>query len=89
MEKAALLSYIDLIMSNEDVVNAKPDPEIYLRAMERLSLEASECLICEDNMNGIKAALASGGHLLKIQDPLDVNYVNIYQKIAEIEERIR
>ncbi len=86
MEKAALMPYIDLIMSNEDVVNSKPDPEIYLKAMERFALDAKECLICEDNKNGIKAALASGGHLLKIQDTLDVNYVNVYRKIAEIEE---
>lgn len=86
MERAALMPYIDLIMSNEDVVFPKPNPEIYLKAMESLSLKASECLICEDNKNGIEAALASGGHLLKIQDVFDVNYENIYQRIAEIEE---
>lgn len=84
MEKAGLLSYIDLIMSNEDVIHAKPDPEIYLKAMEKLGYAPGECLILEDNKNGIKAAVDSGGHLLKIGDVWDVNYFNISRRIREI-----
>ncbi len=85
MKKAGLFSYIDLIMSNEDVVRAKPDPEIYTRAMERLGFAPSECLILEDNKNGIRAAQASGGCLLKVGDVWDVNYSNISRRIHEIE----
>lgn len=72
-------------MSNEDVKMPKPDPEIYLSTMKKLGLEAEQCLICEDNRNGIKAAIASGGHLLKIGDVSDVNYANIHGRIEEIE----
>lgn len=85
MDYAALSPYIDLIMSNEDVKRAKPDPEIYLSAMERLGVKAEECLICEDNENGIKAAESSGGNLLKIRNVADVNYTNICSRICEIE----
>lgn len=86
MEKSALINYLEFIMSNEDVKNSKPDPEIYIKAMEKLNLKPSECLILEDNKNGIKAALSSGGHLLKINDVYDVNYENIKNRIKEIEE---
>lgn len=85
MDYAALSPYIDLIMSNEDVKRAKPDPEIYLTAMERFGVKAEECLVCEDNENGIKAAECSGAHLLKIKTVEDVNYTNICSRICEIE----
>ncbi len=86
MEKAELMPYLELILSNEDVTKSKPDPEIYVKAMERLGYRPEECLILEDNKNGIKAAVASGGHLLKIETVYDVNYANIRACIDEIEK---
>ena len=53
--------------------------------MERLGLKPEECLICEDNENGIKAAENSGGNLLKIKTVADVNYTNIHSRIRELE----
>lgn len=87
MGKAALTDYFDLIMSNEDVTKGKPDPEIYTTAMKKLGVEPEECLVLEDNKNGIAAALASGAHLLKIVEVTDVNYENIYNRIREIENQ--
>ena len=85
MQKAYLLQYLDLIMSNEDVQKAKPDPEIYVTAMQRLRLAPQECLVLEDNKNGIKAAVDSGAHLLRVNDIYDVNYLNIKGRIDEVE----
>lgn len=84
MERAELLEYLDLIMSNEDVEKAKPNPEIYITTMKKLNLQPEECLILEDNKNGIAAAIASGGHLLKIGTVYDVNYTNIRTKLQSI-----
>lgn len=89
MTKANLLQYMDVILSNEDVKRAKPDPEIYMRAMEKLGRKPEECIIVEDNKNGIKAALASGGNLLRVEDVYDVNYENIKKLIDKIEEGIK
>lgn len=89
MEYAGLSSYLDLIMSNEDVKKSKPNPEIYLTAMERFGLKPEECLICEDNENGIKAAESSGGNLLKIKTVSDVNYTNIRNRINELEGGVK
>ena len=49
-----------------------------------LQLKPSECLIVEDNFNGIKAALASGANLLEVEKVEDVNYVNVLKRIEEI-----
>jgi len=85
MEKAGLSEYLDFYLSNQDVANGKPDPEIYTLAIERLGLMPEECLIVEDNDNGIKAAMASGAHVMKVENPDDVHYYNIKSRIEEIE----
>lgn len=85
MQKAGLNEYLDFFLSNQDVVNGKPDPEIYTRAIDKLGLIPSECLVVEDNENGIKAALASGAHLLRVGSPDDVNLHKIINRIKEID----
>ena len=85
MEKAGLAPYLDFIISNQDVKLGKPDPEMYNTAIAKLGLDPKECLIVEDNENGIKAALASGAHLLKVEKPDDVHYFNIANHISTIE----
>ena len=68
MDKANLSQYLDLIVSNEDVTKPKPDPEMYCRAIAHFGLRPDECLVVEDNEDDIKAAKASGAHLLVVQD---------------------
>lgn len=85
MEKADLAKYLDFSLSNQDVTRPKPDPEIYATAIKRFALQPEECLILEDNPNGIKAALGSGAHLLKVETVQDVTLQNIKKRIGEIE----
>lgn len=87
MEKAKLAQYLEFMLSNEDVSNPKPHPEMYSKAIERLKLSPKECLVIEDNENGVKAALASKAHLLRVYSVNDTNYSNIKTKILEIEGR--
>ena len=68
-------------MSNEDVIKPKPDPEIYLKAMNKLGLKSEEVVIVEDNINGIQAAKASGGNVLEVKNTEEVNYKNIIEFI--------
>lgn len=81
MEMAGLSDYLDLSLSNEDVKRAKPDPEIYTTAMARLGLAPGDCLIVEDNDNGIRAARASGGHVMEVSGVADVTYDRIRSSI--------
>jgi len=81
MRKANLDEYIEFFLSNQDVARAKPDPEIYNTAISRLGLAPRECLIIEDNKNGIAAAEASGGHVMRVRDIYDVNYRNLKEHI--------
>ena len=84
MKLSGLDSYLDFLISNQDVVRGKPDPEMYHKAMSTFNLRPNECLILEDNEHGIQAALASGAHLLRIGVPDDVTYQSITNRISEI-----
>jgi HAD superfamily hydrolase (TIGR01509 family) len=84
MKLTGLSNYLDLIVSNEDVTEAKPHPMMYNKAMETLGVKPSECLILEDNEHGIQAAIASGGNLLRIGVPDDVTYQSIILSIANL-----
>lgn len=82
MEKSNLMPYLDFYLSNQDVTKAKPDPEIYNTAISRLGLMPGECLVVEDNKNGIQAAKRSGAHVMEVSTVYDVNYENICRSIA-------
>lgn len=51
---------IDFIATLDDIENDKPDPEIYLLVSRKLNISPNKCLVIEDSIPGIKAALAAG-----------------------------
>lgn len=85
MDRAGLSPYLDLIVSNEDVTKAKPDPEMYQTAINKFGLNPEECIVVEDNPNGIQAGKTSGATVLEVATVFDVNYENIMRKIGECE----
>lgn len=85
-ERANLDRYFDVILSNEDVTNSKPDPEIFKTAMLKLNTQPERTLIVEDNENGIKAAVASGAHVMRVLSPDDVTFANIDQHLRQLAE---
>ncbi len=85
MERSDLLQYLDVIVSNEDVTNAKPDPEMYLKATASLGVDPANTLVVEDNENGVKAARASGANVMVVGGPDDVALDPILARIAAVE----
>ena len=57
---------------------------MYNTAIKKLKLKPTECLIVEDNEHGIKAAVASGAHVMKVTGIEEVNYLNIKNKIKHL-----
>jgi HAD superfamily hydrolase (TIGR01509 family) len=55
-----LIRFMDLVLTREDYVLSKPDPEPYLLALKKLGASADECLVVEDSQRGLQAALAAG-----------------------------
>jgi beta-phosphoglucomutase len=84
LTRADLNQFFDFTLSNQDVRAPKPDPEIYLKAIQRIGVPADQCLIVEDNQNGIKAAQAAGAHLLHVRSVSEVNETNILSRLKEL-----
>lgn len=85
LKRADLLRYIKFFLSNQDISAPKPDPEMYLKSFKKLEINPQQCLIIEDNENGLRAARDSGAHVLQVASVSEVNYNNIAKRIAEIE----
>lgn len=85
MERSDLMRYLDVTISNEDVSRPKPDPGMYLAALDRLGVRPEETVIVEDNENGVKAATAAGAHVLVVEGPDDVTLDAIRSRIAMAE----
>jgi HAD superfamily hydrolase (TIGR01509 family) len=88
LTKSNLITYLEFYLSNQDVEMPKPSPDIYLKAIERLNLRPEQCLILEDNENGIRAARESGAHVMVVNDVKDVTFQNITSEISRIERKI-
>ena len=77
IDKLGIKKFIDFNISNQDVKNNKPHPEIYLKCLINLNLKPKETMIIEDSYFGRVAAQDSGCNLMPIKTLKDVNYENI------------
>ena len=56
------------LAARDDVARGKPHPDVYLKAMSALGVEAPDCLILEDSFNGVRAAHATGAMVIMVPD---------------------
>ena len=64
-------SRIDVLVIGEECKRAKPDPEPYLTAMQALGQDPGSCIAFEDSGSGLRAARASGAHVVGMGSSLD------------------
>lgn len=83
LAKLDIIGYFDLILSNEDVKNSKPHPEIYWTAISALGCLPEETLIVEDSPYGLLAANRSNAKIMRVTSPSDVTYNNIKKYLKQ------
>ena len=59
-----------IVAANGDTARAKPRPDLYLEALDRLALEAHESIAFEDSPNGVTAAKAAGLICVAVPNPM-------------------
>ena len=74
LDKALILDYFDLIVSNQDITKAKPDPEMYLKAIDTFWLKPDEVIIVEDSPHGIEAAKKTWWHLIVVNNAAETHW---------------
>ena len=85
LAKSGLIEYCSVILSNEDVKNSKPHPEIYWKAMSMMNCLPEETVIVEDSPPGLLAAARSSAAYIRVVNTMDVTKENIMPKLeAEI-----
>ena len=57
LKKLGLGDYFDAVSDGTNITKSKPDPEVFLKAAEMLSIPPEECLVVEDALSGVDAAL--------------------------------
>ena len=55
-----MLDWFGAIVTADDVVKGKPNPEVFLKAAEQLDIAPEKCLVFEDAIAGVQAAQAAG-----------------------------
>lgn len=60
LERIGLDEMFDAVSDGNGLEKSKPDPEVFLKAAERLGLSPAECLVVEDALSGIDAGVAGG-----------------------------
>lgn len=67
-EKADIDETFDIVLSKEDVTEKKPSPEVHNKILQVFNVKPSECLIIEDSLIGVQAAVNAGIDVAVIYD---------------------
>jgi HAD superfamily hydrolase (TIGR01509 family) len=84
LSKLGIIEYFDYIVSNEDVNNSKPHPEMYWKTISQMGCLSEETLIVEDSPFGLLAANRSKANVMRVTSPSDVTIENIKTNLKNI-----
>ena len=84
LSKLGVIEFFDYIISNEDVKNSKPHPEMYWKAISVMNCLPEETLIVEDSPFGLLAATRSKSNIMRVESPSDVTIENINKQLNNL-----
>jgi beta-phosphoglucomutase len=73
---ADILPYFQYIVTSDDVVQGKPNPEPYRKAMQELQVEPEACIVVENAILGIESAQAAGSKCFALTTTLDASHLS-------------
>lgn len=77
LERIALLDQFDAIVDGNKVANAKPDPEVFLNAAREIGVDPAVCIVFEDAVAGVQAALNANMKVIGIGTGSVLNHANL------------
>lgn len=75
--------YFEVLVTSCDVNKGKPEPDVFLRAAELLSVKPEDCLVFEDTHAGVLAGKAAGMDVIAIYDALSEEYMDDIKASAD------
>ena len=73
-------------ISSDDVTNTKPDPEAYVKAATMSGSDITNCLVFEDSLTGMSAAIASGAYLVGVPHLVSIAESSRVRVIKSLEQ---
>ncbi len=89
LKKLKIDKYVNFKVCNENVINPKPNPEIYFKTFIKYGIFPYEALILEDSSYGRQAAISSGANLMPIKEIKDVTLKNIKTYINSFSKKMK
>ncbi len=83
---SGLLEHFEFVLTREDFVNSKPNPEPYRRGLERLGMDGTRCLAVEDSTRGVASAVEAGIPCVAV--PTDLTKDGDFSRALRIVEKI-
>jgi beta-phosphoglucomutase len=77
LDRTSLISYFDVIVDGNSVTASKPDPEVFTKGANLLGIDPSNCIVFEDGIAGIKAAISAGMKVIGIGQPDVLKLANV------------
>lgn len=69
LDRLGITPLFDTIIDGNKIHFSKPNPEVFLKGAKELGLDPSECVVFEDAISGVEAAVAGGFPCIGVGDP--------------------
>ncbi len=89
LSQVGVLDFFSHVTSGQEVKNGKPNPDIYLLAVQKLGLKVTECIAFEDSETGARAAIAAGLKVVVVPDlqqPSDYVREHCHQVVGSLQD---
>ena len=89
-----LLDKFDYILCGDEIINPKPNPEIFIKVAKKLEIKEEHCLVIEDSYSGLNAAFNAKMKVVHVPDLIDYhkklkNKINIrLENVIELKKYI-
>ncbi|WP_417900882.1 HAD family hydrolase [Bacillus haimaensis] len=89
LEQLDIFSYFETIVTREDVEKVKPDPALYINALQNLGVNGEEAIAFEDSLHGSNAAMAAGIHCIVVPNPVTshMDFKDYHLRLSSMEEK--
>ena len=84
LERTGLVDYFDAIVDGTDQLPAKPEPDVFLLAAQKLTLSPEQCVVFEDSVVGITAARSAGMLAVGIGPPAELAQADLIIRSLDV-----
>jgi putative hydrolase of the HAD superfamily len=89
LQKLEIIGYFETIITRDDVEKVKPDPALYIKALQNLGISGKEAIAFEDSLHGSNAAMSAGIHCIVVPNPVTshMEFKDYHLRLTSMKEK--